>query len=106
MALGLATTGNSVGGLIYPVIVRQLLGKVGFGWTVRVLGFLNLVTLSFVIAFMKPRLPPRKSGPIVEWTAIKDVPYVLFVIGCCFLMAAVYFVFHYVRLLHTFISNS
>jgi MFS family permease len=63
MALGLATTGNSVGGLIYPVIVRQLLGKVGFGWTVRVLGFLNLVALSFVIAFMKPRLPPRKSGP-------------------------------------------
>jgi MFS family permease len=97
VALGIATTGNSVGGIIYPVIVRQLLGKIGFGWTVRVLGFLNLVTLAFVIAFMKPRLPPRKSGPIVEWTAIKDKPYMLFVVGCCFLMAAVYFVFYYVR---------
>jgi MFS family permease len=96
LALGIATTGNSVGGLVYPVIVRQLLPKIGFGWTVRVLGLLNLVTLALVVILMKPRLPPRKSGPIVEWTAIKDIPYVLFVIGCCFLMAAVYFVFYYV----------
>jgi hypothetical protein len=35
MALGIATTGNSFGGIIYPVIVRQLLPKIGFGWTVR-----------------------------------------------------------------------
>jgi hypothetical protein len=34
LALGLATTGNSVGGIVYPVIVRQLLPKIGFGWTV------------------------------------------------------------------------
>ena len=96
MALGIVTSGNSVGGIIYPVIVRQLLGKIGFGWTVRVLGFMNLVTLACVILFMKPRLPPRKQGPIIEWAAIKDTPYVLFVFGCCFLMAAVYFVFYYV----------
>jgi hypothetical protein len=34
LALGLATTGNSMGGIVYPVIVRQLLPKIGFGWTV------------------------------------------------------------------------
>ncbi|KIW03254.1 uncharacterized protein PV09_05475 [Verruconis gallopava] len=96
MALGIATTGNSAGGMIYPVIVRQLLPKIGFGWTVRVLGLLNFVTLAFCVVFMKPRLPPRKSGPIVEWTAVKDVPYVLFVVGCCFLMAPIYFSFFYI----------
>jgi hypothetical protein len=37
LALGLATTGNSVGGIVYPVIVRQLLPKIGFGWTVCLL---------------------------------------------------------------------
>jgi hypothetical protein len=35
VALGLATTGNSMGGIVYPVVVRQLLPKIGFGWTVR-----------------------------------------------------------------------
>jgi MFS family permease len=97
IAVGISTTGNSTGGIIFPLIVRQLLPKVGFAWTVRVLGFVNLASLVVVVAFMKPRLRPRKAGPIIEWTAIRDVPYVLFVLGVCFLMAGVYFVFYYVR---------
>jgi MFS family permease len=97
-ALGIVTTGNATGGLIYPLVVRQLLPQVGFGWTVRVLGFVNVACLAVILALMKPRLPPRKSGPIIEWSAFKDIPYMLFVIGTCCLMAAVYFVFYYVSL--------
>lgn len=96
MALGIVTSGNSFGGIIYPAIVRQLLGKIGFGWTVRVLGFINVASLLVVIAFMKPRLPPRKVGPLIEWEALKDVPYCLHVLGVCFLMPPVYCVFYYV----------
>jgi hypothetical protein len=33
IAIGIITTGNSLGAVIYPVVVRQLLGKIGFGWT-------------------------------------------------------------------------
>ena len=96
LAVCLATTGNSTGGIIFPVIVRQLLPKIGFAWTVRVLGFVNLVCLVLVIAFTKPRLPPRKSGPIIEWSAAKDVPYTLYVLAVCFMIAAIYWVFYYV----------
>lgn len=96
MALGIVTSGNSAGGIIYPVVVRQLLPKLGFGWTVRVLGFINVASLAVVFAFMKPRLPPRKSGPLVEWEALRDVPYVLHVLGMCFLMPPVYCVFYYI----------
>lgn len=73
-----------------------MLPTVGFAWTVRVLGFINLVTLGVTVALMKPRLPPRKAGPIIDWIAIKDTPYVLFIIACCFLMASIYFCFYYV----------
>ncbi|KAH7361371.1 major facilitator superfamily domain-containing protein [Pyrenochaeta sp. MPI-SDFR-AT-0127] len=96
MAIGIITTGNSIGGIIYPLIVRQLLGPIGFGWTVRVLGLLNLVSLAVVIAFMKPRLPPRKSGPLVDPDAFRDIPYMLHSVGICFLMPPVYFVFYYI----------
>ncbi|KAF2419015.1 MFS general substrate transporter [Tothia fuscella] len=96
LALGMATTGNSIGGIIYPVIVRQLLPKIGFPWTVRVLGFFNMAALVLVVVLMKPRLPPRKIGPIIEWSAIRDIPYVLFVLGTCSLMSAVYFAFYYI----------
>jgi MFS family permease len=30
LAVGLATTGNSAGGLVYPIIVRELIPKLGF----------------------------------------------------------------------------
>ncbi|CAI6341951.1 unnamed protein product [Periconia digitata] len=95
-AIGLVTTGNSVGGIIYPTVVRQLLGKVGFGWTVRVLGFINVAALAVVIAFMKPRLPPRKTGPLWDMAAFRDIPYLLHVLGMCFIMPPVYCVFYYV----------
>ena len=96
MALGIVTSGNSFGGIVYPIVVRQLLDKVGFGWTVRVLGFINVVSLAVVIAFMKPRLPPRKVGPLIDPDAFRDLPYIIHVLGICFLMPTVYFVFYYV----------
>jgi hypothetical protein len=108
MALGIVTSGTATGGVIYPLVVRQLLGKVGFGWTVRVLGFLNVACLSVALAFMRPRLPPRKTGPLIEWEALKDIPYCLHVLGICFLMPPVYCVFYYVSSLFVLqvVSNS
>ena len=95
-AIGLATTGNSVGGMIYPIVVRELLPKIGFAWTCRVLGFLNLGLLSVVLAFMRPRLPPRKSGPIIDWSAWTERPYALFVVGLFFAMWTTYYTLYYV----------
>jgi len=95
-AIGVMTTGNSVGGAIYPVIVRELLPRIGFAWTTRVLGFLNLGLLAIVVAFMRPRLPPRKSGPLVDFSAFREAPYALFVSGVFFVVWAIYYTFYYV----------
>ena len=84
IAVALATTGNSAGGAIFPLIARQLLPQIGFGWTIRVLGLLNLVCLCTAGIAMKPRLPPRKSGPLVDTSAFKEIEYMLFSIGMCF----------------------
>jgi MFS family permease len=96
MAIGIVTTGNSAGGIVYPVVVRQLLGQIGFGWTVRVLGFINIICLAVAFAFMKPRLPPRKSGPLIDMDVFRDVPYMLHILGMCFIIPPVYFVFYYI----------
>lgn len=96
IALGFATSGNAVGGIIYSLVVRELLPTLGFAWTVRILGFINLITLGATVAILKPRLTPRKSAPLVDWISLKDTPYLLFILACCFLMASVYFCFYYV----------
>lgn len=96
LAVGLATTGNSAGGMVYPLIVRQLLPKVGFAWTARTLGFLNLACLVLVFTFMRPRLPPRKSGDVIDWGAFKEPVYVCYVSGLFFFVWAVYYTFYFV----------
>ena len=83
LAIGIAASGTATGGLIFPSIVQQLLyeRKIGFPWTVRVLGFVMLGMQIIALALAKQRLPPRKSGPLVEWPAFKELPYTLFAVG-------------------------
>jgi MFS family permease len=98
LAIGLVTTGNSIGSIVYPTMVCQLLSQVGFGWSVRVLGFINAAAFCTVLVFMKPRLPPRRSGPLLDPNTFRDKSYLLHVLGVTFLMPPVYFVYYYVRL--------
>ncbi|RVX71368.1 hypothetical protein B0A52_04942 [Exophiala mesophila] len=95
LAIAITSTGNSAGGAIYPVIVRQLLPRIGFAWTIRVLGFVNLSMLLVVLAFIRPRLPPRRSGPIVEWQAFRELPYTLLIIGMSFVFGGLFFTYYY-----------
>ncbi|KAL8754178.1 MAG: hypothetical protein Q9184_005195 [Pyrenodesmia sp. 2 TL-2023] len=96
LAIGIAGSGSATGGLIFPVILQQLLPKIGFAWTVRVLGFVMLALQAVSLTFAKPRLPPRKSGPLVEWAAFRELPYTLFVIGMFLNFWALYFAFDYI----------
>lgn len=96
IALGIATTGNSAGGMIYPIVVQHLLPKLGFAWTARVLGFINLGCLVVVGSFLRPRLPPRRAGPIIDWTAFREPVYLCIVGALFFCMWALYYTFYYV----------
>jgi nitrate/nitrite transporter NarK len=80
-ALGIAASGSATGGIVIPVMVKTLLPQVGFAWTMRTVGLISVVTLGSVNFILKPRLKPRKAGPIVEWAAFKELTYVLFAAG-------------------------
>ncbi|KAI8947539.1 major facilitator superfamily domain-containing protein [Xylaria longipes] len=105
LAVGLATTGNSVGGIVYPLIVRALIPKLGFAWTTRVMGFLTLGILAIAFTFMRPRLPPRRSGPIIDLGAFKDPNYTGFLISCFFVYWANYYTFYYIGSYGTKVLN-
>lgn len=96
LAIGIGASGSATGGIIFPIIVQQLLPKIGFGWTVRVLGFVMLGLQTIAFAFTKTRLPPRKTGPIIEWSAFRELPYTLFSIGMFLVFWGLYFAFYYV----------
>lgn len=84
LAIGITASGSVTGGLVFPAMARQLLPAIGFGWTIRAIGFVQVGTLLLTNCFMKSRLPPRRTGSIVEWGAFKEAEYVFYALGMFF----------------------
>lgn len=81
LVIGIAAAGSSLGGIIYPIVLFQLIDRVGFGWAVRVMGFIALATLIIPIAVMRMRVKAAKPRSLIDWSAFTDVSYMLFVFG-------------------------
>ncbi|EGC42799.1 monocarboxylate permease-like protein [Histoplasma capsulatum var. duboisii H88] len=84
-ALGITVSGSSVGGVIFPIALSKMLNdsSLGFGWSIRIMGFAVLPGLVFSCITVRTRLPPRTTGFFVK-AAFKDVKYVLLIIGASF----------------------
>lgn len=95
LALGIGASGSATGGIVFPLIARFLLPKVGLPWALRTIGFVQLACLSFCCVFLRPRVPPRRSGPIVEWAAFREPQYSFYAAGAFFLIMGILFPFYY-----------
>lgn len=107
MAISLGACGGAVGGIIFPLMARQLLPHISLGWTLRAMGLVQLIAYIIVLLLVRTRLPPRKSGALVDWPAFKELPYTLFAVGMFFTLWAIFFSYFYVSSTETcFLSNS
>ncbi|KAJ6017825.1 major facilitator superfamily domain-containing protein [Penicillium sp. IBT 35674x] len=95
-ALAFGLVGSGTGGMLFPGLVKSLISSIGFGWTVRVLGFVMVATSIPATLLLRPRLPPRRSGPLVDWVAFREPTYILFILGMFFNFWGLYFAFYYV----------
>lgn len=83
-ANGLAASGSSIGGVVYPIMFNQLQEKVGFAWATRALGFLSFGTICFSLSIMRVRFQPKDKRKLYQPEAFKDPGYCLFT-GAMFL---------------------
>jgi MFS family permease len=101
LAIGLAASGASVGGIVYPLLVRQLLPQIGFAWTLRavalLMGTVGVVAASFLRPRITPSSGPKARAPLVEWAAFRETPYALFCAGGWLVFFALFFACYYVR---------
>lgn len=95
LAMSSTAAGSATGGLIIPAMVNSLLPRLGFAWTLRCLGFFSLATLLPGLFFLRQRLPPRSTGPIVEWQAFREVTYTCFAAGMFWVLLGLYVGFFY-----------
>ncbi|KAI4167520.1 MAG: hypothetical protein LQ343_007152 [Gyalolechia ehrenbergii] len=63
-ATGLAATGGSFGGIIFPLALQSLFPRLGFAWSVRLLALIFLILLAVANLLIRTRLPPRVGGTV------------------------------------------
>jgi MFS family permease len=66
MAGAIAISGSGLGGVCWPIILQRLIAQVGFGWALRISGFISAALLALACALVRPRFPPRKATPFLD----------------------------------------
>lgn len=57
LATGIAATAGGVGGIIFPVLISNLAGSLGFPWAIRIIGLISAVFCCLSVALLRTRLP-------------------------------------------------
>lgn len=87
-------TENNQGGVFFPVVFLRLQPSIGFPWTVRVLGFIQLACsiLALPLLFAGVSSPkPKAPRSLIDWTAFRELPFNAYCIAN-FLMFMAYFI--------------
>lgn len=96
-ALGIAIAGSSLGGVIFPIALSKMLNgtSLGFGWSVRIIGFVTIPLLGFACVAITSRLPPRTTTFFV-WQAFKETRFILLTIALFFMLLGTFVPLFYI----------
>ncbi|KAI7875613.1 MFS general substrate transporter [Lichtheimia hyalospora FSU 10163] len=91
LAVGITLSGIGIGGLILSNIASAAIASVGYQWTLRIFGFIELV-LCAIAGISSKQLPPRpKSAPILDLAVFKN-KWFLVLFSVHFIVAFAFFI--------------
>ena len=77
-ATGLANTGGSIGGIVFPLMLQKLFSSVGFAWATRILAMVMLVLVTIANLLIRSRLPPKAGGSVwPDFQIFRNIPFAL-----------------------------
>ena len=97
LAMGIATSGSSAGGVVFPILINKMIEKYGFQWATRIAAFVCLGLMSISLACMRTHPPPPRpqvegQKPPSVLAFFKDVPYVLAVLSALANVVGIFFI--------------
>ncbi|GAB1210255.1 hypothetical protein APSETT445_009046 [Aspergillus pseudonomiae] len=99
IAFATLSTGSSVGGVIFPIMVDRLIAKVGFGWSMRISAFMILFLLGIAIVTVKARSTPQqgpKPSGVQLVQPFKEPVFIITLLGYMLLTYGVFIPINYV----------
>ncbi|KAF8868817.1 MFS general substrate transporter [Gymnopilus junonius] len=100
LATGIVMSGSSLGAVIFPIMINNLIKTIGFAKTVRASAYIVFGLLIIANAIMRPAYPKDKTEkPKLNIKAFfTDVPYILGSFGALISMFGFYFPLIYLQL--------
>lgn len=96
LAMGIAASGSSLGGVIYPIVFHRLQPQLGFGWATRIIGFMALGTLLIPCFCIKARVLPPSRKKIIDLSGFRELPFCLFCLAAFIGFIGLYIPFFYI----------
>ncbi|KAF3927919.1 hypothetical protein ABW20_dc0106983 [Dactylellina cionopaga] len=96
-ATGLASTGGSIGGIVYSVAFRSMVDNIGFGWSTRILGFLTMGLLAISLTLLKPLQFPAGPRSLLLPRAFKELPYTFVSLGLMVTFLGLYIPYFHIQ---------
>jgi len=100
VAIGIAFTGSSIGGIIFPIMINNVFNNTGYKWGVRAAGFYILGACIFANLLIRPNYAPKHTKPPVPKLSklFTDPPYVVTTTGAVLIAFGLFFVYFYIQL--------
>jgi len=96
-AIGIVSAGSGCGGVAYPIMLRYLFNKVGFGWAVRISSLMSAVLCVVAILTVRLRHPINKKADLVlDVRTIKDRRFLLLALGSFFVCLGIFTPYFYI----------
>jgi MFS family permease len=89
LAVGIASTGGSMGGVIFPIFLDRVNKAIGLKGAVRYTALLIGVLLAGSCFLIRPRLPRKKWDPNLQWFdfgLFKQKQFALYAVGAYLVM--------------------
>lgn len=78
LAIGIACTAGGIGGIGFSLLILYAAPHIGFGWTIRIIGFICILTSILACLVLRKRLPNNKrTGASIDLKALRDKNYAL-----------------------------
>ncbi|KAI0118928.1 major facilitator superfamily domain-containing protein [Nemania sp. FL0031] len=72
-ATGVACTAGGIGGVVFPLIILYTAPRLGFGWALRIIGFICVAAGATASYLLRKRLPPnKKAGASIDLTSLSS----------------------------------
>ncbi|KAG9041395.1 hypothetical protein FS837_012325 [Tulasnella sp. UAMH 9824] len=85
-AYGCTALGSSLGGTLFPIVLRKLMAAVGFKWTIRILGFIIMAFLGVMLLCVRPRTEIRNKRGRFPLKELIEKPTIMLYIAAVSIM--------------------